>query len=210
MRTIKLDNDKPVSERAVVVKILQSKAVGDVIKIKNHIRHQNHLNSSRVYCDFEAMEVHVFGADYKAVKQVVDGFKRGLSTAGHGGYRINYDTVERDINIEESIRKDERTKMKAYIEKKNVKQSELEGKWSGDRKSYESKIEDLRTTGRIQKKKNKDLKGRNEELTMERDGVQEELDSYHVPVYSIVWRRFKELVGNIRRYKGKKGREVII
>ena len=52
MRTIKLDNDKPVTEKAVVVKILQSKAVGDVIKIKNHIRHQHNIKSNRVYCDF--------------------------------------------------------------------------------------------------------------------------------------------------------------
>ena len=89
--------------------------------------------------------------------------------------------------------------MKVYVEKKNVKQPELEGKWSGDRKNYESKIEVLRTTGRIQKKENKDLKGKNEELTIERDEVQEELDSYHVPAYSIVWRRFKDLVGNIGR-----------
>ena len=195
MRTIKLDNDKPVTEKAVVVKILQSKAVGDVIKIKNHIQHQHNIKSNRVYCDFEAVEVHVFGADYKDVRQAVDGFARGLSTSGHGGYRISFETEEREINIEESIRKDERTKMKAYVEKKNVKQSELEGKWSGDRKSYESEIEDLRTTGRNQKKENKDLKGRNEELTRERDEVQDELGTYHVPGHGIIWRRFRELVG---------------
>ena len=195
MRTIKLDNDKPVTEKAVVVKILQSKAVGDVIKIKNHIQHQHNIKSNRVYCDFEAVEVHVFGADYKAVRQAVDGFERGLSTSGHGGYRISFETEEREIDIEESIRKDERTKMKAHLEKKNVKQSELEGKWSDDRKSYEYSIERLKT---IEKKQNRDIRDRddrNEELTRERDEVQDELDTYHVPVHRIIWRRFKELVG---------------
>ena len=195
MRTIKLDNDKPVTEKAVVVKILQSKAVGDVIKIKNHIRHQHNIKSNRVYCDFKAVEVHVFGADYKAVRQAVDGFERGLSTSGHGGYRISFETEEREIDIEESIRKDERTKMKAHLEKKNVKQSELEGKWSDDRKSYEYSIERLKT---IEKKQNRDIRDRddrNEELTRERDEVQDELDTYHVPVHRIIWRRFKELVG---------------
>ena len=195
MRTIKLDNDKPVTEKAVVVKILQSKAVGDVIKIKNHIRHQHNIKSNRVYCDFEAVEVHVFGADYKAVRQAVDGFERGLSTSGHGGYRISFETEEREIDIEESIRKDERTKMKAHLEKKNVKQSELEGKWSDDRKSYEYSIERLKT---IEKKQNRDIRDRddrNEELTRERDEVQDELDTYHVPVHRIIWRRFRELVG---------------
>ena len=195
MRTIKLDNDKPVTEKAVVVKILQSKAVGDVIKIKNHIRHQHNIKSNRVYCDFEAVEVHVFGADYKAVRQAVDGFERGLSTSGHGGYRISFETEEREIDIEESIMKDERTKMKAHLEKKNVKQSELEGKWSDDRKSYEYSIERLKT---IEKKQNRDIRDRddrNEELTRERDEVQDELDTYHVPVHRIIWRRFKELVG---------------
>ena len=46
-----------------------------------------------------------------------------------------------------------------------------------------------------QKKEIKDLKGRNGELTRERDGVRDELDTYHVPVHRIIWRRFKELVG---------------
>ena len=177
------------------MKILQSKAVGDVIKIKNHIRHQHNIKSNRVYCDFKAVEVHVFGADYKAVRQAVDGFERGLSTSGHGGYRISFETEEREIDIEESIRKDERTKMKAHLEKKNVKQSELEGKWSDDRKSYEYSIERLKT---IEKKQNRDIRDRddrNEELTRERDEVQDELDTYHVPVHRIIWRRFKELVG---------------
>ena len=195
MRTIKLDNDKPVTEKAVVVKILQSKAVGDVMKMKKHIQHQHNIKSNRVYCDFEAVEVHVFGADYKAVRQAVDGFERGLSTSGHGGYRISFETEEREIDIEESIRKDERTKMKAHLEKKNVKQSELEGKWSDDRKSYEYTIERLKT---IEKKQNRDIRDRddrNEELTKERDEVQDELDTYHVPVHRIIWRRFKELVG---------------
>ena len=195
MRTIKLDNDKPVTEKAVVVKILQSKAVGDVIKMKKHIQQQHNIKSNRIYCDFEAVEVHVFGADYKAVRQAVDGFARGLSTSGHGGYRISFETEEREIDIEESIRKDERTKMKAHLEKKNVKQSELEGKWSDDRKSYEYSIERLKT---IEKKQNRDIRDRddrNEELTRERDEVQDELDTYHVPVHRIIWRRFKELVG---------------
>ena len=47
-----------------------------------------------------------------------------------------------------------------------------------------------------QKKENKNLKDRNEELTRERDKVQDELDTYHVPVHRIIWRRFKELIGN--------------
>ena len=95
--------------------------------------------------------------------------------------------------------------MKAHLEKKNVKQSELEGKWSDDRKSYEYSIERLKT---IEKKQNRDIRDRddrNEELTRERDEVQDELDTYHVPVHRIIWRRFKELVGNIGRYKRKKG-----
>jgi len=195
LRTIKLNNDKPVSEKGTIIKILQSKAVGDVIKMKNHIRHQHHLNSSRVYCDFEAMEVHVFGADYNAVRQVVDGFSRGLSTAGHGGYRISFETEEKEIDIEESIRKDERTKMKEHLEKKNEEKANLEGKWSDDRKNYEYNIEHLKT---IEKTQNKDIEKLNEKYSIsqkEKEVVKEELDTYHIPAYKIVWRRFKELVG---------------
>ena len=177
------------------MKILQSKAVGDVIKMKNHIRHQHHLNSSRVYCDFEDMEVHVIGADYKAVRQVVDGFSRGLSTAGHGGYRISFETEERDLDVEESIRKDERTRMKVHLEEKNEEKTKLEEKWSDDRKSYEYNIERLKT---IEKKQVKELRNRDKkygELVKEKDRVQGELDTYNVSVYRIAWRRFKGLFG---------------
>ena len=75
MKTIKLKKDKTLSEKAIVIKILQSKGVGDVIKIKNHIRHQHHIKFDRTYCDKGAMEVYVFGAERKDVQQAVEGFE---------------------------------------------------------------------------------------------------------------------------------------
>jgi len=194
LRKIKLDQEKIAVEKAVVIKINQSKSIGDVLKLKNHIRYQHHLNSSKIYCDFEEMEIHVFGAKYNVVKQVVDGFSRGLSTAGHGGYRISFQTEEREIDIEESIRKDERLKIKEAMIDKNNEKTELEQKWSDDRKNYEYNIERLKT---IEKTQNKDIEKLNEKYSSsqkEKNIVKEELDTYHIPAYKIVWRRFKELV----------------
>jgi len=194
LRKIKLDQEKIAVEKAVVIKINQSKSIGDVLKLKNHIRYQHHLNSSKIYCDFEEMEIHVFGAKYNVVKQVVDGFSRGLSTAGHGGYRISFQTEEREIDIEESIRKDERLKIKEAMIDKNNEKTELEQKWSDDRKNYEYNIERLKT---IEKTQNKDIEKLNEKYSSsqkEKNIVKGELDTYHIPAYKIVWRRFKELV----------------
>ena len=163
--------------------------------MKNHIRHQHHLNTSRIYCDIEAMEVHIFGADYNAVRQVVDGFSRGLSTAGHGGYRISFETEEKEIDIEESIRKDERTKIKERLEQKNEEKAELENKWSDDRKNYEYNIERLRVIEKNQEKNIEELREGYNNLENEKEIIQKELETYHIPIYKIVWRRFKELVG---------------
>ena len=195
MRKIKLDEKKIAVEKAVVIKINQSKSIGDVLKLKNHIRYQHHLNTSKIYCDFEEMEIHVFGAKYNVVKQVVEGFSRGLSTAGHGGYRISFQTEEREIDIEESIRKDERLKIKEAMIDKNNEKTELEQKWSNDRKSYEENIEDLQLTKKRNENDIKKLNKNYDNLENEKDIIQNELNTYHIPAYKIVWRRFKELVG---------------
>jgi len=194
-KTIKLDEKKIAVEKAVVIKINQSKSIGDVLKLKNHIRYQHHLNTSKIYCDFEEMEIHVFGAKYNVVKQVVEGFARGLSTAGHGGYRISFQTEEREIDIEESIRKDERLKIKEEMIDKNNEKTELEQKWSNDRKSYEENIEDLQLTKKRNENDIKKLNKNYDDLENEKDIIQNELNTYHIPAYKIVWRRFKELVG---------------
>ena len=194
-KTIKLDQKKIAVEKAVVIKINQSKSIGDVLKLKNHIRYQHHLNTSKIYCDFEEMEIHVFGAKYNVVKQVVEGFSRGLSTAGHGGYRISFQTEEREIDIEESIRKDERLKIKEEMIDKNNEKTELEQKWSNDRKSYEENIEDLQLTKKRNENDIKKLNKNYDDLENEKDIIQNELNTYHIPAYKIVWRRFKELVG---------------
>ena len=194
-KTIKLDEKKIAVEKAVVIKINQSKSIGDVLKLKNHIRYQHHLNTSKIYCDFEEMEIHVFGAKYNVVKQVVEGFSRGLSTAGHGGYRISFQTEEREIDIEESIRKDERLKIKEEMIDKNNEKTELEQKWSNDRKSYEENIEDLQLTKKRNENDIKKLNKNYDDLENEKDIIQNELNTYHIPAYKIVWRRFKELVG---------------
>ena len=195
LRKIKLDEKKIAVEKAVVIKINQSKSIGDVLKLKNHIQYQHHLNTSKIYCDFEEMEIHVFGAKYNVVKQVVEGFSRGLSTAGHGGYRISFQTEEREIDIEESIRKDERLKIKEEMIDKNNEKTELEQKWSNDRKSYEENIEDLQLTKKRNENDIKKLNKNYDDLENEKDIIQNELNTYHIPAYKIVWRRFKELVG---------------
>jgi len=141
------------------------------------------------------MEIHVFGAKYNVVKQVVEGFSRGLSTAGHGGYGISFQTEEREIDIEESIRKDERLKIKEEMIDKNNEKTELEQKWSNDRKSYEENIEDLQLTKKRNENDIKKLNKNYDDLENEKDIIQNELNTYHIPAYKIVWRRFKELVG---------------
>ena len=104
------------------------------------------------------MEVYVFGAERKDVQQAVEGFERGLSTSGHGGYRISYEIEEREIDIEETIRQEERTKNKLDIEELNSKIGELEQKWSKERKEFETEIEVLRDDNKKLQKKLQNIK----------------------------------------------------
>ena len=169
MKTIKLKKDKTLSEKAIVIKILQSKGVGDVLSIKNHIRHQHHIKFDRTYCDKGAMEVYVFGAERKDVQQAVEGFERGLGKAGHGGYRISYDIEEREIDIEETIRQDERTKNKLEIDGLNKRIAELEHKWSKEKNGFESIIKELQEDKKKLQEKLANLK--TTRLVIKEDGL---------------------------------------
>ncbi len=40
MRKVKLDDTKPAPNEVVIVKVLQSKGFGDLLKIRDHLKHQ--------------------------------------------------------------------------------------------------------------------------------------------------------------------------
>jgi len=89
----------------------------------------------------------------------------------------------------------ERLKIKEEMIDKNNEKTELEQKWSNDRKSYEENIEDLQLTKKRNENDIKKLNKNYDDLENEKDIIQNELNTYHIPAYKIVWRRFKELVG---------------
>ena len=57
MRKVKLDYNKPVKNKVVTAKVLQSKGFGDLLKIRDYLRHQKHMKYENITLYKEEMEV---------------------------------------------------------------------------------------------------------------------------------------------------------
>jgi len=65
------NDSSPLTKKAVVVKILQSKSTGDVFKVKDHIRKQHHIDNINVFCDTQRNEVCVLGCERALIDDVM-------------------------------------------------------------------------------------------------------------------------------------------
>ena len=104
-KLIKLESEKPILEKVIVVKVLQSKGYGDLVKIREHLRHQKHIVCQNISLDKENMEVLITGSNKKDIERAINWHAKGMRNAGHGGYRINFEILEREITLEEIITK---------------------------------------------------------------------------------------------------------
>ena len=195
MKQRSLNHRSSLVEKAVVVKIKQSKGVGDVFKIKDHLQKQHHLDYNRIYCDTQQHEVCVLGCEMGEVEQIMQGFARGLSLGGHGGYRWNYKLEHRDINLEPLIRADEQRKIKEQIDSSKKERARLENKWSLDKKDYEDRIADLEqkvkdSQDRLERTEWLHFEDMKKELD-QKELLEEKLQEYDVTLYKLIIRRMK-------------------
>ena len=193
-KLIKLENEKPILEKIVVVKVLQSKGFGDLLKIRDHLKHQKHMKFGNIALDKEKMEVLITGSKRKDVERAIDWHAKGMRNAGHGGYRINFEVLEREITLEKIITKKVEIECEEKIKEINNECKKREEKWAKNKKGMSYTIGKFSGKIRKQDLEITELKKDKNELEKNLNLVGKELKTYQIPAYKIVWRRFKELV----------------
>jgi|TARA_B110000438_G_scaffold177987_1_gene170092 hypothetical protein len=194
MRKVKLDYNKPAKNKVVVVKILQSKGYGDLLKIRDHLRHQKHIKCENITLYKEEMEVLITGSNKKDIEKAIHWHAKGLRNAGHGGYRINFKVEEREITLEEIVKKKLKTEFEEKIKEMKEDRNELEAKWSKNRKGMRHTIDKF--SGKIRKQDSKIVSLQKEKTKLDDNmsNIRMKLKTYQIPFYKIGWRRFKQLV----------------
>ena len=195
-RQFKLEEEKMQPLKVVVVKILQSKGFGDLLKVRDHLKHQKHIKCENMTLDKENMEVLITGSNKKDIERAINWHAKGMRNAGHGGYRINFKVTEREITLEEMVRKKLENEFEEKVKEMNSERKELEVKWSKNKKGMSRTIDKFSGKIRKQDVKIDKLWKKNNKIKKYLNGVENELGTYHIPAYKIVWRRFKEFVGN--------------
>ena len=193
-RQFRLEEEKTISQKVVVVKILQSKGFGDLLKIRDHLKHQKHIKCENMSLDKERMEVLITGSNREDIERAIGWHAKGMRNAGHGGYRINFKVIEREITLEEMVRKKLENEFEEKVKEMNSERKELEVKWSKNKKGMSRTIDKFSGKIRKQDLEIDELWKKNGKIKNHLNYVENELKTYHVPAYKIVWRRFKELV----------------
>ena len=140
------------------------------------------------------MEVLITGSNKKDIENAVSWHARGMRNAGHGGYRINFKVTEKEITLEEIVRKKVETEFEEKVREMNDYRKELETKWSKNKKGMICKIDKFSGKIRKQDLEIEELGRNNSKIEKHLNYVEKELETYHIPAYKIVWRKFKELV----------------
>ncbi len=87
-RQFRLKEERIPSQKVVVVKILQSKGYGDLLKIRDHLKNQKHIRCENISLDKVNMEVLIIGPNRKEIEKAIEWHAKGMRNAGHGGYRM--------------------------------------------------------------------------------------------------------------------------
>ena len=193
-KLIKLESNTPAFDKIVSVQVLQSKGFGDLLKIRDHLKHQKHIKYRDITLDKENMEVLITGSNRKDVERAIDWHAKGMRNAGHGGYRINFEVLEREITLEKIITKKVEIECEEKIKEINNECKKREEKWAKNKKGMIANISKFSGKIRKQDLKITELKKDKYELKKNLNLVGKELKTYHIPAYKIVWRRFKELI----------------
>jgi hypothetical protein len=117
-----------------------------------------------------------------------------LSEAGHGGYRVAFEVIEKSEDLINLAKQKSEGVHKAEINKINEMRREEQEAWSNKQQKLEKKLEneiDIKTMYREDFEK---MRERNKKLNYKLREVKTELDLYLIPTSEIVWRRLKEFV----------------
>ena len=190
-KIISLKLDTKIIRISVLVK--QTKEIGELYALRRFMRKQGLLNKD-IAIDKKTMAIHIDNADKNEVEIIVNRYRRGLSEAGHGGYRVDFDIIEESKDLINIAKQKSKGHHRAEIKKINEMHRKEQEAWSKKQQKLEKKIERENDIQIMYREDYDKMRERNRKLNHKLRLTKKELDTYLIPTSEIVWRRFKELV----------------
>lgn len=170
---------------------------GIVRSITNKLR--DFLPGYHIKQEKDSYSIFIDNIDPQTVEIAMKKYEKGLGKAGHGGFRFGYEIEEIKMTEREILEKQIRNEYEDKITSLKKKQTELEEKWSKDRKNYEKKIIDLTC---FISKVNISLKHNEEKFEKQLQEKEYTVQSLYrqineinnTPIYKLFFNRFKRYI----------------
>ena len=196
MIAYKLPDQPSLTERAAVLDIKQCKEMGVLLMLKQYIRKQHKFGCCRAYSDPDNFEIIVPGVDPATLAKVMKRFSRSFFNGGHGGYRLSFDIQERELDMEEIVRNEERCLLKQEISKHKEKVASIELRLSDERKRHYQELRlltsDLKVSRQQLRSLEREHQQRSESLMIKLESMQGRLQELEAPLLTIIIRRIKQ------------------
>ena len=202
---IKLEAVRAIPSMSTVVKypvvvFKQTSDPGFLFAVKKFLGQR--MNPADVKIDNEAFEIVVHNHSAKEVREFVKQYNTGLAKGGHGGFLGHPSVVEREVDLEQELRKvtAERDALEQELESERQHEAELGDKWGDDRRDYEESI-DLLTRRLIKRKKALDrMEVEYDQLVLaEREERRQQMLRWRqTALWKVAWQRLLALVDSGR------------
>ena len=198
---IKLEAVRAIPSMSTVVKypvvvFKQTSDPGFLFAVKKFLGQR--MNPADVKIDNEAFEIVVHKHSAKEVREFVKQYNTGLAKGGHGGFLGHPSVVEREVDLEQELRKvtAERDALEQELERERQHEADLGDKWGSDRRKYEKDNDSLR---RRVRRLDTSLERQEQEYDLmvmaEREERQQQLQRWRrTPVWRVAWQRLLALV----------------
>ena len=140
---IKLEAVRATPSMSTVVKypvvvFKQTSDPGFLFAVKKFLGQR--MNPADVKIDNEAFEIVVHNHSAKEVREFVKQYNTGLAKGGHGGFLGHPSVVEREVDLEQELRKvtAERDALEQELESERQHEAELGDKWGDDQERAEA------------------------------------------------------------------------
>ena len=183
-------------KEVVVVRILQNHDKGQVYALRNFLR--KFTAPKNISVNIDAFQIYFENHSVKEVNNFVDRYKRGLSHAGHGGYRFDTEIIVRKVDLEAELRncRIQRDALEQELESERQHEADLGDKWGDDRRKYEKDNDALRRkVRRLDTSLERQELEYDQMVMAEREERRQLLQRWRrTPVWRVAWQRLLALI----------------
>ena len=190
----------PAIVKYPVVVFKQTSDPGFLFAVKKFLGQR--MNPADVKIDNEAFEIVVHNHSAKEVREFVKQYNTGLAKGGHGGFLGHPSVVEREVDLDQELRKvtAERDALEQELESERQHEADLGDKWGAQRRDFEQDNDDLRKKVRSLNTSIRKLEEEHDLTVLEgrEKRRQQMLRWRQTPLWKVGWQRLLALVNSRR------------